>query len=160
MLKKGFFVFFLTALAPFISLAESINITIRGIQPTIGELRITLIENKVQFKQYVSKSDADPKPKLGKIIKVTDNIMKLKFENIPFQNKVWAIAYYHDANCNGELDKSFFWKIPEEGFGFSRDPSGLPPEFEDTKFEIEGTKNIEMNITYLSDTPTNPEFCN
>ena len=56
----------------------------------------------------------------------------------------YAVAVYHDANRNQELDKNFFG-MPTEAYGFSNNARGSalgPPSFEDAKFPVNQTTQI------------------
>ena len=64
----------------------------------------------------------------------------------------YAISILHDANENGEMDMGGFLNlIPQEGFGFSNNPSiGLSePEFNDCKFVVEEGQSVFVPITLV-----------
>ena len=62
----------------------------------------------------------------------------------------YAISLFHDENLNGELDLGFL-NIPEEGFGFSNNPTILfsQPDFNDCKFTIENGDSISIPIALV-----------
>ena len=48
----------------------------------------------------------------------------------------YAVLAYHDANSNGKLDMTL-GMFPDEGWGFSNDPTVLgPPRFDASAFEV------------------------
>lgn len=63
----------------------------------------------------------------------------------------YAVAVIHDANNDGKLNTGLLG-IPEEGFGFSRNPKigTRAPSFSDTAFLVsaESTK-IQISLKYL-----------
>mgnify|MGYP003572328091 CR=1 FL=1 len=64
--------------------------------------------------------------------------------------KTYAIAAYHDANGNQELDKNFFG-VPKEGYGFSNNARATfgPPSFEKAAFSFTLEEN-QLVTFYLS----------
>ena len=52
----------------------------------------------------------------------------------------YAIKVFHDVNENERLDIG--WRGPEEPYGFSNDATGFmgPPDFDDAKFEFDGSR--------------------
>jgi len=61
----------------------------------------------------------------------------------------YAIAVFHDANGNGKLDT--FLGIPQEGFGFSRNPSLKPraPRFGEARIEVQDRADVAIRMKYL-----------
>lgn len=61
----------------------------------------------------------------------------------------YAIAVYHDANNNGEMDKRVFG-IPKEPYGFSNNyrPLMSAPKFSDCKFSV-GNEGKIISIKLL-----------
>lgn len=62
----------------------------------------------------------------------------------------YAVAAFHDANGDGELNANFVG-MPTEGYGFSNDARGFmgPPPFDDAAFSLEadaGTRRLVVNI--------------
>ena len=60
----------------------------------------------------------------------------------------YAIAAFHDANGNGELDRAAFG-IPTETYGFSNGARGLfgPPDFEESHFTVAADTVAVQRIT-------------
>jgi len=69
------------------------------------------------------------------------------FKNIP--NGLYAVAVIHDENRNNKLDKNFLG-IPKEGYGFSNNvrPKFRSANFEESKFELNGSKRIVVKLGY------------
>lgn len=59
----------------------------------------------------------------------------------------YAIALFHDANDNDELDRGFTG-IPTELYGFSNNARGMfgPPDLEDQLISLETNKTIKVLI--------------
>lgn len=62
----------------------------------------------------------------------------------------YAVAAFHDANGDGELNANFVG-MPTEGYGFSNDARGFmgPPPFEDASFSLDagaGTRRLVVNV--------------
>ena len=63
---------------------------------------------------------------------------------------IYAISVFHDENMNQKLDKNFMG-IPKEGYGASNNPKKKmgPPNFEETKFQFNGTlPAVEIKLMY------------
>ncbi|MCM0592750.1 MAG: DUF2141 domain-containing protein [Gloeotrichia echinulata IR180] len=81
--------------------------------------------------------------------KITDNTVKLKFENLTATN--YAVAVMHDENKDLILNRNDLG-MPTEGFGFSRNPevSTSPPKFGEAAFLVAGPNtNIKIHLKYL-----------
>lgn len=62
----------------------------------------------------------------------------------------YAVAAFHDANGDGELNANFVG-MPTEGYGFSNDARGFmgPPSFDDAAFSLDGddgTRRLVVNV--------------
>lgn len=63
----------------------------------------------------------------------------------------YAVAVFHDANSDGQLNKNGFG-IPTEGFGFSQNPGIIsgPPRFSDAAILVAGQSNaIQINLKHF-----------
>ena len=80
-------------------------------------------------------------------LKIKDKNVVYTFTNIP--NGTYAIAVLHDENENEKLDKNFLG-IPKEGYGFSNNirPTFRGANFDESKFELNGHKDIVINMGY------------
>ncbi|WP_109832110.1 DUF2141 domain-containing protein [Reichenbachiella versicolor] len=59
----------------------------------------------------------------------------------------YAVSILHDQNANGKMDKTNYGK-PTEPYGFSNNAKGFfgPPSFEDSAFELNTNKTIEITL--------------
>ena len=73
--------------------------------------------------------------------------VQLVFEDLPAGD--YAVSVMHDANKNGELDKTAIG-IPKEGFGFSNNVLGRfgPPKFKEAKFTMPLEKTLVITLKY------------
>ena len=63
----------------------------------------------------------------------------------------YAVSVFHDANGDNEFNRNFVG-MPEEGFGFSRNPEARtgPPEFGDAVVLVAGAETrIEIELSYF-----------
>jgi len=121
-------------------MANDINIKITNLSNKNGDVKIGLY-NKAQNFSKVDKVYKEA------TLKISSKTLKYKFTNIP--NGVYAIAIFHDENQNSKLDKNLFG-MPIEGYGFSNNirPSFRSANFEESKFELNGDKNINIKMGY------------
>ena len=80
---------------------------------------------------------------------IKDGAMTVKVENLDYGT--YAVSMLDDENGNLEMDNNFLG-IPQEGFGFSRNPKiGIsPPKFEECSFRIDGpVKKITIEVRYM-----------
>lgn len=61
----------------------------------------------------------------------------------------YAVALVHDENSNNKMDMALF--IPEEGFGFSRNPAVFagPPRFKSARFVVTGQTAQSIEMKYM-----------
>jgi uncharacterized protein (DUF2141 family) len=62
---------------------------------------------------------------------------------------IYALSLIHDENGNGKLDTSL--AIPNEGFGFSRNPKITfgPPKFKAAAFTLDGAGKQSVKMKYM-----------
>ena len=67
------------------------------------------------------------------------------FENV--KTGTYAVAVFHDANNNNQMDKNFLG-IPKEGYGASRNklPFANAPEFDENKFAVPDKTTTTLHI--------------
>jgi uncharacterized protein (DUF2141 family) len=124
------------AALPFTTLGQtSVEVTLTGIRPGKGSLRVGLFTEANFLKNPVE----------GKIVKASGESIVVKFENV--RDGEYALSVIHDANENGELDKTKLG-IPREGFAFSNNAMGKkgPPSFEKAKFEVKAAPSIKQAL--------------
>lgn len=115
-----------------------IKVKIIGIEEIKGQMAIALFNSSDNFPEQ--KGD-NPHA----FVEINSDSVEHTFYDIA--DGVYAIAVYHDANSNGEMDKNFLG-IPTEDYVFSNYASGSfgPPEFEEAVFKFEDTLIITLDI--------------
>lgn len=111
-------------------------IKIKNIKPIEGNLVIGIFDNKENF-------PIDGKQYKLTTLKVTATEMIYMVE-LP-SKKDYGLAIFHDRNANGIIDKTWLG-IPIEPYGFSNNirPTISAPTFEQVKFKLDQSKNIEV----------------
>ena len=120
------FLIFFTA---FTSFAQNVELTIKGIRSNKGTLLLGLFKDEESFKaEKPFKQIRIPKKN------VRLGVMKTK---LTLDTGVYGISLLDDENSNDEMDYNFF-RMPEEGFGFSNYyHSGFSrPKLEDFRIRI------------------------
>jgi uncharacterized protein (DUF2141 family) len=120
------------------SIECSLQINIKGLKSDQGQLMIAVYFNEENFPDHEKTDRRFVYQLSGK------NITNLKLKIPGFQqNKRYALAIYHDANSNNELDKNFLG-LPMEIYTFSNNARGVfgPPTFEEASFELEQRQMI------------------
>lgn len=118
----------------------NLQIKISGIKADSGVLRIGLFNNAEGYK---SKSNPIFENSFG----VADSVTETVFQQLP--TDVYAIAIYHDANNDNELNKRKLG-IPNEGVGFSgvRQSGFKPPEFPEASFRLTKDTILDIQLRY------------
>ena len=122
-------------------LSDTIKLEISHMKNQKGYLLIALF----------TKSGDYPKKgwiKRGLIKHINAKVMKYTFKDI--EKGTYAISIVHDENKNLDMDTNFIG-MPKEGFGFSTNPKirFSAPSFNDTKFYLNGLKNLSIKMDYL-----------
>lgn len=126
------------------STAQNIELTIKGIRSTKGQLLIGVFKDNESFQKEKSYKNL----KFAKT-DVKNGTLTVSFE---FEPGIFGFSLLDDENNNGEMDYSFIG-IPQEGFGFSNYyHRGLTkPDLDQFSFRL--TKNvnqkIEIQIRYM-----------
>ena len=115
----------------------SFKITISGIRNSKGKISVGIYNKKENF----PKENAVYKNIEGKI---SDGKCTLLVDNLPIG--FYSIVLLHDENENKVMDYNWIG-IPQEGFGFSRNPNVKfrAPTFDETKIELNKTME-EVNV--------------
>jgi uncharacterized protein (DUF2141 family) len=99
---------------------------------------------EVQGKLMFKLSDAS-----GKVIKKFTHPVNEKLESLKLElpTGTYALACFHDANDNDELD-SGFTGIPTENYAFSNNVRGTfgPPDLADQLFTLQVAKTIQLHL--------------
>lgn len=114
---------------------NKVKIVIKKLESAEGSVRVTLFNTEEDW--------------LEKGISKSVQVNNKKEVTVEFENVVkgtYAVSVIHDENSNGELDTNF--GIPSEPYGFSNNARGMfgPASFEDSKFEVAGSKQIEIDV--------------
>lgn len=83
-------------------------------------------------------------------VAVTATAMEIEIDNM--QAGTYAISILHDENENGEMEMGGFLNlIPQEGFGFSNNPSIVisEPTFEQCDFVVDLGQSVSVPITLV-----------
>lgn len=114
----------------------TVTVILKEVKPGKGNLRVGLF----------TESNFMKTPVQGKIEKASEASVVVKFENVP--DGTYALSVIHDANENGELDKTGLG-IPKEGFAFSNNVMGKkgPPSFQKASFEVKGSSSTKQELT-------------
>ncbi|MEO9803930.1 MAG: DUF2141 domain-containing protein [Reichenbachiella sp.] len=115
---------------------NKLTVVVKQMNSTEGVLEVTLFDSEGNWLNEGQKQ---------KVSIDSKEAVTITFENLP--NGTYGVAVIHDENANSELDTGTFG-IPTEAYGFSNDARGMfgPANFEDSKFEVNGDKQIEINI--------------
>lgn len=122
----------------------NLKIEINKIRRVEGQLCISIFDSADGWPFSAEKAT------LERCIPVVDGVQNFEIPLEP--NKQYAIAVFHDANSNGDLDKAPGIGIPLEGFGFSTNPPLKigAPAFEEVAIKV-GDNNATtlINLLYL-----------
>lgn len=115
---------------------NKLTVVIKQMKSTDGLIEVTLFDSEGNWLKAGQKQ---------KVSIDNQEAVTITFENLP--DGTYAVAVIHDENSNSEMDTGTFG-IPTEAYGFSNDARGMfgPANFEDSKFELSGNKQIEINI--------------
>lgn len=115
---------------------NQLTVVVKNMQNTNGNLRVTLFDSE---SNWLKEGDL-------RLVNIkSQDAVTITFKDLP--EGTYGVAVVHDDNANEEMDTNSFG-IPTEAYGFSNDARGMfgPAEFEDSKFEVNGDKQIEINI--------------
>lgn len=136
-MRSAFYLLLCLIIASFATYAQAtLEVTITGVKPGKGNIRVGLFE-----KDNFLKAPVD-----GKETRADGTSVVVRFENV--RNGNYAVSVIHDANENGDLDKTKLG-IPKEGFAFSNNAMGKkgPPSFDKAQFEVSGASLIRQELT-------------
>ena len=133
----GFFILF-TFFSSFTRVETRMTITIRGISELKGNIMLAIFDKSDGFgsEDYACKK---------MVIKVDAQNQEIVLPTL-LEGKKYAVALYHDVNCNQRLDKNILG-MPLEKYGFSNDARSTfgPPSFESAAFIF--SQEIKTSIT-------------
>lgn len=105
-------------------------VRIVGCESEEGQIRCALFADEASFERR-----SDPARTAG--LSASRSAVDWTVDDLPAGR--YAVAAYHDANGNGQLDKHAIG-VPLEAYGFSRGARGKlgPPRFADAAFQYDG----------------------
>jgi len=114
----------------------TLTVTIMNIKNNNGDILVGLYDKAAGFPRHALD---------GKVVKVTDNKMKVSFNDIKPGN--YAVSVLHDENQNKDMDQGKLG-IPKEGYGFSNDAKGVmgPPSFKKARIAVASAKDTDITI--------------
>ena len=121
--------------------AETLTVKIQDVRNGSGKLTLALYGSQETFEEF---SD----DVVSRSLEAKQGTVTVTFHDLPPGD--YAIAAFHDENGNGDFDTNFLG-VPEEGYGFSNDPTVLlgPPSFDDAAVELSSTKGVtKVSLVY------------
>ncbi|MCB0642217.1 MAG: DUF2141 domain-containing protein, partial [Phaeodactylibacter sp.] len=122
-------------MAPALNTQPELILEIQNVEVAEGTLRIGVFDKPGAFPN-------DDAVLAGYYFKVTQTgTIQISLRDLPFGD--YAIAFHHDVNDDGKLDKNFFG-VPTEPYTFSNNPSAKwrQPRFEEARFSFKEDKQI------------------
>jgi uncharacterized protein (DUF2141 family) len=115
---------------------STLTITIMNLKNNNGDILVGLYDKAAGFPRHVLD---------GKVVKVTDDHMKVSFKDIKPGN--YAVSVLHDENQNKDMDQTRLG-IPKEGYGFSNNAKGVmgPPSFKKAQIAVAKSKDTDITI--------------
>jgi uncharacterized protein (DUF2141 family) len=120
----------------------SITVDIQGLHSSDGQMLCELFSSGPGYPEDSSKALALQK------VKIANKQARCKFDQVQPGN--YAVAFVHDENGNGQLDKNFLG-IPKEGTGASNNARGHmgPPKWDDAAFKfLGGQATLSLTVAY------------
>jgi uncharacterized protein (DUF2141 family) len=124
------------------SAANLIRAEIGGLRSPRGVVRCLLFQGEDGFPSKAANASQRA------VVTIVNGAAVCEFADPPAGTL--AIAFIHDENGNGELDKNFFG-VPQEGYGFSNDARGSmgPPAFDKAAFQhAPGVQVLHLSVVY------------
>lgn len=121
--------------------AASLDVYITGVRSAKGVIRLAICPLGAMF--------PDCRDKAVRTAKVEIENGRAKANFVGLSPGTYGVSVFHDANLNGRLDT--FMGIPNEGYGFSRNPSFRPraPRFSEAAIVVEGSAVATISLRYL-----------
>ena len=120
----------------------TIDATIPNLRNDHGQVMCTLFNTPDGFPEH-------SKHAVTIAVPIQDTHATCRFEHVTYGT--YAIVSFHDENHDGEFNQNWLG-MPQEGFGFSDNPSALKkPSFDDAKFTVakpEVAIDIKMNYWF------------
>jgi uncharacterized protein (DUF2141 family) len=123
--------------------ATSLTLNISGMRNQRGNILVCVTRQSRHFPNC----SVDPAALKAKI--PVRQAAKIHFKSIAAGT--WAVAMLHDENANNDLDTTL--SVPDEGFGFSRNPvvSRSAPKFSAAAFKVGSTPAaMSIRLQYIN----------
>lgn len=119
----------------------SLDVSVSGLRNKKGNVLVCLTANAKAFPDCSKDPNA-----LKRTVKATA-AGSISFAEVT--PGTYALSLIHDENANGKLDTSL--AIPNEGFGFSRNPKIMfgPPKFKAAAFTLSGAGAQNVKMKYM-----------
>lgn len=130
---------FALLLIPFVSFSQNqLNIEVSGVPNSEGSIRVAVYNNSDAFLSH------DEVFKTGSVV-AKEGITEVIIDDLP--DGEYAIALYHDANGNDELDTNWLG-IPKEDVGFSNAKMKTfgPPKFKECAFRMQPVTDVQVAL--------------
>ncbi|MGB8700337.1 MAG: DUF2141 domain-containing protein [Thermosynechococcaceae cyanobacterium] len=124
----------------------SLNVVFKDLRSSDGQVCLNLFSGPKGFPQGGAESNLA----MSRCAPVANGVASVMLSDLPPGQ--YAISAYHDANNDGQMNKGAFG-IPEEGFGFSNNPTiGFSaPTFDETQFQVSGSQSeVLIQLRYLN----------
>ena len=121
--------------------SNTVNVPISGLRNSTGDVRCGLFNSADTFRQ-------PDKQFMGVAAPIANQQATCVFSNVP--NGIYAVAVFHAEHGETQIQYGLFG-IPQEGYGFSRNPSTTwgPPGFSDADFTYSGGPvSVPVTIKY------------
>ena len=117
---------------------NKLNIEVTGVPNSEGSIRVAVYNTSETFLSH------DQVFKTGSVI-AHEGITEVSIDDLP--DGEYAIALYHDANGNDELDTNWLG-IPKEPVGFSNAKMKTfgPPKFRECSFKMEPITEVQVAL--------------
>ena len=132
------FILILLVLPLFTYSQNKLNIEVTGVPNSEGSIRVAVYNTSETFLSH------DQVFKTGSVI-AHEGITEVSIDDLP--DGEYAIALYHDANGNDELDTNWLG-IPKEPVGFSNAKMKTfgPPKFRECSFKMEPITEVQVAL--------------
>lgn len=123
-----------------VSSAQNLTITIKGIQPSAGKVKISLFDEEGFLRKAIS----------SKEVSIDTYEATVIFEKVPSGR--YALSAVQDTNSNGMLDFSEMG-VPVEPFGLSGTQGFIMgiPSFKEVAFDLEEDTIVTLYLVDMSD---------
>ncbi len=120
--------------------AGELEVTVRGIESTNGQLMIAVVNSEAAFNEEA--------PAVLSLL-IAPRAGSLTFSTDALPDGDYSIQVLHDENGNGEMDANLVG-MPTEPWGFSNNAMGNfgPPGWRDARFPLEGTTTIAIDLNH------------